>query len=92
MGGPCVLALLGEYVLEIVQDVYAGLGEVAVAGSRQRARYARFASENAGFMELTRQRAVSYWDCYHRGRYRTFADYPAAQTLAMIEAIAAEGV
>ena len=86
---PYVLALLGEYVLEIVQDVHTGLYEMAVAGSWQRARYARFASENAGFMQLTRQRALSYWDLYYRGRYRTFADYPAAQSLAMVEAIAA---
>jgi hypothetical protein len=87
---PYVLALLGEYVLEIVHDVHAGLREVAAPGSWQRARYVRCARENPGFMELNRQRAMSYWDCYHRGRYRTFADYPAAQTLEMLQEVSSE--
>ena len=74
---PFVVRLIGEYVLPIVQDIHAAIATSSV----QRERLARFASENPLFMELTRQRAVSYWNAYYRHDYPHAIDYPGIAAL-----------
>jgi hypothetical protein len=60
---PFVVQLLGEYVVEVhrvIEPNVDGLGQ----------SYVRFVAENPAFMQLTRQRVISYWDCYFRGATR----------------------
>jgi hypothetical protein len=87
---PFIVALVGEYVVEIVDAVRAALAELDTPGSWQRRQYGRFAADNPGFMSLTRQRAVSYWDCYYRQEYPTFSRYPAGLVLASLQAAATD--
>ena len=70
---PFVLQLLGEYVLEIirvVQDHSAVL---------KRSEYRRFIIENPAFLQLLKQRIISYWNCYYRVMFPQLRDYPAFQ-------------
>ncbi|MFD0323257.1 hypothetical protein [Lysobacter gummosus] len=76
---PFVVQLLGEYVVEIAQVIKEALARV------DQSRYAAFARANPQFMELTRQRTVSYWDCYYRWIYKYLRDYPARAALDAIE-------
>lgn len=66
---PFVVQLLGEYVVEIVEDIEEGTREVDATP------YAAFLRENPAFLRLTGDRVVSYWDCYHRDRYPRREDY-----------------
>ena len=67
---PFVLQFAGEYVLGLVELLRAHLRHGVPE------HYQAFVAENPEFLELTRQRATSYWDCYHRGAYPKKADYP----------------
>jgi len=87
---PFVVQLLGEYVVQIVLDVRELLAGVEVAGSAMRAVYGRFAVENPQFLDLTYQRAVSYWDRYYRGMYARRQDYPAFEVLRWLREVAHE--
>ncbi|MFJ2028714.1 hypothetical protein [Streptosporangium sp. NPDC087985] len=89
---PFAVTLVGEYVIEIVDVVRAGLAELDIPGTRQRQRYGRFAADNLDFMTLTRQRAVSYWSCYYRWRFPEFNHYPGAQVLASLSSAATDYV
>jgi hypothetical protein len=62
---PYVVALIGDYVVEILNDIERNLSELDVQGSRQRRRFGRFAEENRSFVALTRQRVESYWREYY---------------------------
>jgi hypothetical protein len=62
---PFVVALVGEYVVEILHDIERNLSELGVQGSRQRRRFGRFAEENRSSIALTRQRVESYWREYY---------------------------
>jgi hypothetical protein len=80
---PYVVQLVGEYVVEIIETIRAelhlddGPGPLNVA-------YGKFVAANPKLLELTRQHAVSYWNCYYRGRYSRDA-YPAFSVLASLE-------
>ena len=67
---PFVVQLLGEYVLEIVQLLAAHLDDLKAEP------YKQFIVENPGFLSLTKQRMISYWDCYYRRQYPRPADKP----------------
>lgn len=77
---PYVVELIGEYVVEIV----IAISEELVPGDPRLPRFRRFADENQDFVELTRRRAVSYWDCYYRARWPSFAEYPATAVIDRI--------
>jgi hypothetical protein len=76
---PFLVQLLGEYVVEIAEVVAAALPAVDPV------QLAEFARENPAFMDLTRQRVRSYWDCYYRRRFPTLQGYPAFKALEAIE-------
>ena len=78
----------GEYVVEIVADIVQGLPELAVPGTGSAARYGRFLVENEEFLDLTRQRVASYWNCYYRSHYFIRADYPGFRLLSSLRAAA----
>lgn len=95
---PYVVALVGEYVVDIIDDIRAGLGQLEQTGSEQQRAYGRFVVENPSFMSLTRQRAVSYWSEYYRHSHVRFAShtlssnarpvYPAFEVLEMLNTAA----
>ncbi|MBB4917762.1 hypothetical protein [Streptosporangium saharense] len=89
-GVPFVVTLVGEYVIEIVDVIRMGLTELDTPGTWQRQRYGHFAADNPAFMTLTRQRAASYWSCYHRWRFPKLSHYPGAQVLASLHSAATE--
>lgn len=62
---PFIVALIGEYVVEILQDIEAKLsprGELVLA---------TFVADNAAFWATTKQRVASYWNVYYR-KYGSF--------------------
>lgn len=78
---PFIVHLCGEYVLEIVEVIGAALP----AWNAQ--ALARYLLENPGYVETLQRRAVSYWNCYYRGRYPVWEDYPARRTMAALRAL-----
>jgi hypothetical protein len=66
---PFVVQLVGEYVIEIQYVI-----ESNVACMQQQS-YVRFLAENPSFIELTRQRTISYWNCYFRMTWRAKPDH-----------------
>lgn len=79
---PFVVALIGEYVIEILDDIAAALPLL------DRAVVGQFLHENPTFHRLTQARVVSYWDVYYRARYRR-QDYVG---FALIEALASMAI
>ncbi len=74
---PFVVQLVGEYVIEILQLVSRHLDLL------DRPLYRRFLRENPKFFALTKQRVISYWDCYYRWQRR--ADYVGFQITTFME-------
>ncbi|WP_244114180.1 hypothetical protein [Burkholderia contaminans] len=66
---PFVVQLCGEYVIEILDTVEAHLS------SMDQCIYGAFFRENSLFFQRTRDRMISYWDCYYRWLYKREADY-----------------
>lgn len=66
---PYVVAAIGDYVVEVVKEVAFGLSHLKEPYSWQESNYRLFAEHNAEFIELTRQRAISYWDCYYSSEF-----------------------
>jgi len=63
------IALLGEYVLEI--------SSIAVDALKAKPELAtEFCHLNRAFIETTRRRAISYYDCYHREKSRSYKEFP----------------
>jgi hypothetical protein len=94
---PYVVALIGEYVVEIIEDITDGLGAIATPGSWQRRLYGRFARDNRIYIELTRQRVWSYWRDYYSGQYSRPSrhaslrpEYPGFGLIRTLEAAAAD--
>jgi hypothetical protein len=77
---PFIIQLVGEYVVEIVEDIAQGMTE------RDAAAFARFARENPAYFATLERRVMSYWSCYHRQAYPERADYPGTIALAKIKA------
>lgn len=81
---PFVLQLLGEYVIEICEDIRR-FAEIELALRPALAREVRsFADENPDFIVLTRRRATSYWACYFRGPHLYRNTYPGLHALELM--------
>lgn len=80
---PFVLMLLGEYVVEIAEDIRDALPVM------DHAVYANLVRENRQTVQTLRARATSYWNAYHRQKYPQRRDYPGLQALHEMEAWAA---
>jgi hypothetical protein len=76
---PFVVPLIGEYVVEIVEDIQAYLP------SLDQGIYANFVRENRGVMRMIRSRTASYWDAYYRSRFPDRATYPGFVALRQLE-------
>lgn len=63
---PCfVIPLTGEYVVEILRLNRENLTYL------DRSICANFVRANRGLLDLSEQRAISYWDCYYRSRRKS---------------------
>ena len=81
---PFAVQLLGEYVVEIGRAVEDQISNFGVRP------FANFARENPDFMETTRRRAISYWDCYYRNVYKNLEEYPCFDAPRIIRTAASE--
>jgi len=74
-----VVALCGEYVVEVVSYIWEhrSLFDRAVLG--------RWLRENQIFYSRTRSRIVSYWNCYYRSSSPSFETYVGSQLIAFFE-------
>ncbi len=85
---PYVLALVGESVIEIHQEIADHLPSALHQDERKRDAYARVLVSNPEWWLLLQQRVISYWAVYYRFDYpmvgpkrRLPVDYPAAQVI-----------
>ncbi len=76
---PFVLQLVGEYVIEIIQVVASSLDSI------RNDSYRSFAAENPRYIEITKHRVISYWDCYHRRTCPNFREYPGFQVMDALQ-------
>ncbi len=77
---PFVVALIGEYVIEIIDDIYAALPRI------DRDLVAGFINDNPDFYKLTRARVMSYWDCNYRRQYQR-SDYVGFKLMQALDAM-----
>ncbi len=75
---PFITTLIGEYVIEILHDIYAALSPSVVKA------LATFIIANPSYWERTRQRVASYWDVYYRADHRR-SDYVGFKLIAELE-------
>lgn len=75
---PFAVQLLGEYVVQVGKAVEERITELGVQP------FLNFARENTDFIETTRRRATSYWDCYYRNEYKTLEDFPCYRAIHAI--------
>lgn len=101
---PFVVQLIGEYVIEILDAIRAGLSDLEAPGSSRRQVYAGFLAENVQFFDLTAARVTSYWACYYRMRYPKYRpesrkpdhlgpswlDYPGFELVTLLRALEAD--
>ncbi|APH71012.1 hypothetical protein [Aquibium oceanicum] len=76
---PFVVMLLGEYVLEIADDIHSEVTRL------DRSAYSKFVLQNREAMRILKARATSYWNCYHRWSYPDRRTYPALAALTNFE-------
>lgn len=78
---PFVVQLLGEYVIEICDDIHSFVDRDLPLSPVMRRGLHSFVADNSDFVTLTEQRATSYWACYYRGIHGHRDTYPASLTL-----------
>lgn len=66
---PYVVALLGDYVVEIVEAAWRGLVATWLEHPTILHEYWYFAGDNGAFIRRVEQQATSYHDCFHRDAY-----------------------
>lgn len=76
---PYVLQLLGEYVIEILDVIEENLPKLNTD------LYRAFLVSNRVFYEKTRQRMISYWDCYYRRRYPDRNEYTGSKIVSFFD-------
>ena len=77
---PFVIQLAGEHVIEILRVIEQAIPNL------DRPRYGEFVANNPEFISRTKQRIVSYWDCYYRSLKP--AEYPGFRIQAFLEELA----
>lgn len=77
---PFVVQLVGEYVIEILQAVSRDLQHLDPH------QYRSFLLANPKYFGLTKQRVISYWNCYYRWQRR--ADYVGFRIVDFLERLA----
>lgn len=60
---PFIIQLIGEYVIEIIQHIQNNFSDL------NKMNLTKFINENPEFWDLTKNRIISYWDCYYRKKF-----------------------
>ncbi|MDQ4121101.1 MAG: hypothetical protein M3209_06620 [Acidobacteriota bacterium] len=76
---PFIIKLLGEYVIEILVTIENNLNDKLIE------HLACFSKENPKFLETTKRRIVSYWNCYYRTQFPNIENYVGFKILKEIE-------
>jgi len=82
---PFIVALLGEYVVEICSDIERFFRDQLDGYPETAGGLVHFVESNPTFMALTRARAVSYWAEYYRLDFLRMETYPALRARDVIE-------
>ncbi|MDR1237510.1 MAG: hypothetical protein LBK28_04635 [Propionibacteriaceae bacterium] len=80
---PYLIALLGEYVIQLTNDI-AATWEGYKPDSQEARILATCYENNPAFIQLTQNRATSYWNEYYRSS-GALADYPAIKALNLVK-------
>ena len=72
---PFVFQLLGEYVVQIIDVINDNLNERMIENMKM------LAEENPAYLQLTKQRIMSYWSCYYRSYSSKKEDYVGFKVL-----------
>jgi hypothetical protein len=81
---PFVLQLLGEYVIEICEDIDRFAQNDLPQRPAMRRELHSFAESNPDFIVLTQRRATSYWACYYRRPHLYRDTYPGLHALELM--------
>lgn len=76
---PFVVQLTGEYVIEILDTCESHLHLLDPV------LYGSFIRDNQKYFLATRDRMISYWDCYHRWLYQRKTDYVGFRLLDRLQ-------
>ena len=78
---PFIIQLSAEYILEINLKIAKSLDMLP------KKAIGNFFKENPGYLDFTRQRMVSYWNCYDKinPEYKLFINHPAHKVLYFYE-------
>ncbi len=77
---PFVLLLTGEYLIEILDDIWSRRDEL------DRGAMLQFASSNRPLIARTSQRVRSYWDRYHRLAHWDYTAYVGSRIMGLFSA------
>lgn len=77
---PFVIALVGEYVIEIIDDIYAAIPQFNCDV------VAQFIANNPGFYHITSDRVTSYWNCYYRWQFQR-SEYVGFEVIRELDAL-----
>lgn len=70
---PYIFQLCGEYVVELIQFIFENKERI------DQSNLARFIQANSVYYQKTRDRMISYWDCYYRHQSPRLKDYVGHQ-------------
>ncbi|TIN76071.1 MAG: hypothetical protein E5Y29_16680 [Mesorhizobium sp.] len=76
---PFIVLLLGEYVVEILDDIHLAMPYF------DQTAYASFVRQNRQVMRAIRAKATSYWNAYYRQSYPGRKSYPAIAVLNQLD-------
>lgn len=76
---PYVLQLIGEYIIEILFDIYDNLNSSNIDFLKQ------IINLNSDYWNKTKSRIISYWDCYYRNRFINKEDYVGVKIISKVE-------
>jgi hypothetical protein len=82
---PFIIQLIGEYVVEIIQHIQNNFSDL------NKMNLTKFINENPEFWDLTKNRIISYWDCYYRKKFNgqitgfTRQEYPGFRLVDRVE-------
>jgi hypothetical protein len=74
---PFVVQLVGEYVVEIIESIRDNIDRLDPDV------YRAFLTRNPAFYKTTKDRVVSYWNCYYRSQQK--GDYAGFQVLEALD-------
>jgi hypothetical protein len=66
---PYIFQLCGEYVEEIIRIIFDNKDQL------NELHFQEFIRSNHSYYKKTRDRMISYWDCYYRHQYPKLKDY-----------------